>query len=240
MADTLVVIATYNEKENLAPLVKAVARLSVPLDILIIDDNSPDGTGRIADSLARTWPQVKVMHRKGKLGLGTAHVEGFRFSLAQQYRYVLTMDADFSHDPAYIPLLIAGGTKSDVVVGSRYVPTGGVRNWSPQRLFLSTIANSCARIALGLKTRDCTAGFRLYRTQALNDPQILESAHSNGYSFLLELLYKCQRKGLRITEVPIIFTDRRVGVSKISRFEIIKAFRTLLVFGWQRWRLHNG
>lgn len=225
---TAVVIPTYNESDNLENLVEELLALPVrPLYIVVVDDNSPDGTGEVADSLARAHPEVRVVHRPAKLGLGTAHIAGMKEALRLGAELVITMDADFSHRPGYIPGLIARSRSFRVVIGSRYVPGGGTLHCSLKRRALSWTANAVARLALGLGAHDCTAGFRLYRREVLEGIG-LDHIFSNGYSFLTEVLYKCQKLGHRIGEVPIIFEDRRRGTSKISRQEIFRAVYTVL------------
>jgi len=222
----VLVLPTYNERENLPALVAAIQGLSVSLHIIIVDDNSPDGTGVLADELASRNSAVQVIHRPGKLGLGTAYTAGFHRALDLGADLILTMDADFSHHPRYLPALVEAGQRHDLAIGSRYVPGGGVRNWGWQRKALSWGANALAHLALGLQAHDCTAGFRCYRRRVLEavDP---DSIRANGYSYLIEMLYRCQRRGFSIGEVPIIFSDRRLGRSKISRNEILKAGLTV-------------
>lgn len=221
------ILPTYNERENLLAMVAAVQALPAPFHIIIVDDNSPDGTGALADGLAAASSAVEVIHRPGKLGLGTAYAAGFRQAIAAGADPILTMDADFSHDPSYLPAMLEASSRYDLVIGSRYVPGGGVRDWPWHRRLNSWGANTLAHIILGLHARDCTAGFRCYRRQVLEtvDPA---SIRANGYSYLIEMLYACQRAGYKIGEVPIIFTDRRLGKSKISQREIFKAGRTVL------------
>ncbi len=221
------VLPTYNERENLAAMVAAIQALPTPIHIIVVDDNSPDGTGAIADELAARLPAVEVIHRTGKLGLGTAYAAGFRQAITEGNDLILTMDADFSHDPQYLPAILAASRRYDLVIGSRYVPNGGVRDWPWHRQALSWGANTIAHLLLGLHARDCTAGFRCYRRQVLEtvDPA---SIRANGYSYLIEMLYCCERSGFTVGEVPIVFADRQMGQSKISRNEIIKAGRTVL------------
>jgi dolichol-phosphate mannosyltransferase len=195
----------------------------------VVDDNSPDGTGEAADRWAvRHQGRILVVHRPAKLGLGTAYIAGFKKALHEAgAERILTMDADFSHNPRYIPALIAMSRVKHVVIGSRYAPGGGTRNCTRKRIWLSRGANLFARALLGLKARDATAGFRLYRREVLLSIP-LEDIFSNGYSFLVEMLFLCQRRGWQIGEVPIIFEDRRKGRTKISRQEIFKAQYTVL------------
>ena len=230
---TAVIIPTYNESDNIVTLVEEIVALQSVAHIIIVDDNSPDGTGQIADELTRHYQEVHVIHRPGKLGLGTAYVAGFKLALSLPTDCIVTMDADFSHHPRYIPSLIAQTSVYDLSIGSRYVDGGGTINCNLWRRFLSRMGNTVARLSLGLKASDCTAGFRCYRRQVLEAID-LDTIFSNGYSFLVEMLYKCQQSGYRAGEVPIIFEDRRQGASKISRSEIWKAAYTVLRLGWER------
>jgi dolichol-phosphate mannosyltransferase len=213
----LIVVPTYNERDNLAELVEAV-HASVPgAHLLVVDDASPDGTGALGDSIAAADPRVAVIHRPGKLGLGTAYVDGFRHALRHGYEAIFEMDADFSHDPAYIPrFLEALAAGADLVLGSRNVPGGGVEGWGLDRHLLSKGGSLYARTILGVPVRDLTTGFKAYTRRALEviDP---ETIRSNGYSFQIETTYRALRKGLRVVEVPIVFVDRRAGRSKMSR-----------------------
>jgi len=230
---TAIIIPTYNESENLERLVRTILALPLNSRVIVVDDNSPDGTGQIADRLAAEDGRVYVIHRSGKLGLGTAYIAGFRWALSHGAEYIVTMDADFSHHPRYIPSLVAHSDGHQVVVGSRYVRGGGTRYCSLKRRLFSRLANGFARLMLGLEAEDCTAGFRCYRRHALEAID-LDSIFSDGYSFLIEMLYQCQRRNYHIGEVPIIFEDRRHGVSKISRQEIFKAVYTVLRLAWER------
>jgi glycosyltransferase involved in cell wall biosynthesis len=233
------VIPTYNERENLGLLVNNILELALGSQIVIVDDNSPDGTGDLADELSACHPDVHVIHRPGKLGLGTAHIAGMKAALTSSAHYVLTMDADFSHHPRYIPDLLRGLDQFDVVIGSRYVPGGGTLFCTAPRKALSRGANLFARTVLSLGAGDATAGFRGYRRAVLESIE-LDAIVSNGYSFLIEMLYRCQRKGWRIGEVPIIFENRQRGASKISRTEILKAMQTVIRLGWERlWKRGN-
>jgi dolichol-phosphate mannosyltransferase len=227
--DTFVVVPTYNEADNLDDLLTQLLALPVRLGIIVVDDNSPDGTGAMAGQWARRYPdRVYVVHRPGKFGLGTAYIAGFKRAMQELgAERIMTMDADFSHNPQYIPDIIALSRSKHVVIGSRYVPGGGSRNCTRKRILLSKAANLIARSLLGLKARDVTAGFRLYRCEVLNSIP-LDQIFSNGYSFLIEMLFLCQRRGWQIGEVPIIFEDRRKGKTKISRQEILKAQYTVL------------
>lgn len=223
---TAIIIPTYNERENIPPLVESVGEFVPNAHVVIVDDNSPDGTGVIADALREKYGWVHVLHRAGKLGLGTAYKDGMRYALAQGAERIITMDADFSHHPRYIPDMLAASEQFDVVIGSRYIPGGGTANWPLSRVVLSWTANAVARLVLGLHAHDCTAGFRCYRRHVLTSLD-LERIRSNGYSFLVEMLFYCQQAGWRIGEVPILFEDRRQGASKISQQEIYKAALTV-------------
>ena len=224
----VVIVPTYNEADNIDDLIKQLLALPQNLGVIVVDDNSPDGTGEIADQWAVREPgRVHVVHRPGKLGLGTAYIAGFRLALEElDASRVMTMDADFSHNPRFIPDMIALSQEKDVVIGSRYVTGGGSLNCTWKRIWLSKIANFVARGALGLQARDTTAGFRLYRREVLESIP-LDQVFSSGYSCLVEMLFMCPRRGWDIGEVPIIFEDRRKGTTKISRNEVIKAQYTV-------------
>lgn len=227
--DSFVIVPTYNEADNLDELLGQLLDLPVPLGVIVVDDNSPDGTGKLADEWAARYPgQVYVLHRPGKMGLGTAYIAGFEMGLHQlEAANLMTMDADFSHHPRYVPDMMAKSRTHHVVIGSRYVKGGGSRNCTWKRILLSRVANMVARMLLGLKAKDATAGFRLYRREVLLSIP-LETIFSSGYSFLVEMLFLCQRRGWQIGEVPIIFEDRRKGKTKISRQEVLKAQYTVL------------
>lgn len=236
LAATCVVLPTYNEAENIVRLVPELIALGPGLRVAVVDDNSPDGTGRLADELAARYPgQVLVVHRPGKLGLGSAYIAGFRHALSQGAAWVLTMDADFSHQPRYIPAMLARAAEADLVIGARYVPGGGAVDSPFSRRLLSRGANLVAHVALGLHARDVTAGFRLYRRAVLESIP-LDLIFSSGYSFLIEMLYLVERKGWRVAEVPIHFYDRALGQSKISRAEVRRALYTVARLGWRRLR----
>lgn len=226
--DTYVIVPTYNEADNLDELLEQLLALPSRIGAIIVDDNSPDGTGDLADQWVERYPgRVYAIHRPSKLGLGTAYIAGFKKALYEiGAERILTMDADFSHNPRYIPDMITLSRSCHVVIGSRYVPGGGTRNCTRKRIFLSLVANFVARALLGLKARDVTAGFRLYRREVLLSIP-LDEIFSSGYSFLVEMLFLCQRRGWQIGEVPIIFEDRRKGKTKISRQEIFKAQYTI-------------
>jgi dolichol-phosphate mannosyltransferase len=232
----MVILPTYNESENISAIVSAILGLGIEgTEILIIDDNSPDGTGQIAEQLAAdTQGKVHVLHRAGKLGLGTAYVLGFRYALERGADYVVQMDSDFSHSPKYIPAMVEAAQMYDVVVGSRYVNGGGIdAEWSMLRRFISWFGGSVyARLILGLSVRDATGGFKCYRREALEGID-LDRIQSQGFSFQVEMNYACQKKGYRIKEIPIIFPDRLRGKSKMSAAIAIEAAMRV----WQiKWR----
>jgi dolichol-phosphate mannosyltransferase len=235
--NVIVVVPTYNESGNLAPMAEALLALPVPgLRLLDVDDGSPDGTGRLADELAAASPgRISVLHRRGKRGLGLAYIDGFRRALESGADAIVQMDADFSHSPADVPRLLEKLSDYDVVVGSRYVSGGSVDDeWSRGRLALSRSANAYARKLLGLKTRDATAGFKAWRRSALEAVD-LGRIRSDGYLFMVEMTYVCERLGLGVGEVPIHFTERRAGRSKMSLRCKLEA--AVGIFGvWRRHR----
>ncbi len=219
----LISLATYNEAGNLQPLVETIRRYAPDCSILVIDDNSPDGTGRIADELRQTLPEIHAIHRPGKMGLGTATIAAMKFAIEHGYDSLLNMDADFSHDPEYIPALRAGMADHDVMIGSRYVPGGGVEGgFTLKRRFMSTGINTYARIMLGLTSKDNSGAFRCYRVSKLAQIDY-DKIRSRGYSFQEEILFWCQAVGCRIGETPIVFKDRRAGSSKINGREALSA-----------------
>jgi glycosyltransferase involved in cell wall biosynthesis len=229
----VVVIPTYNEAANIERLARAILALDLGLDVIVVDDNSPDGTGDIVESMGGESEHIRVIRRPGKMGLGTAHIAGFREALAGDARHIITMDADFSHHPSYIPQLLTAVGEYDMVIGSRYVSGGGTRGCTWPRRLLSWGANAFAKMALGLTANDCTAGFRCYR-RAVLEAMDLDGVFSDGYSFLIELLYRCQRLGFRVGEVPITFENRQRGTSKISRQEVLRANYTVLRLAGER------
>jgi dolichol-phosphate mannosyltransferase len=220
---TLIIIPTYNEYDNLRPLLEQIYTYAPASDILIVDDNSPDGTGRLADEVSAENRQVHVMHRAGKLGLGTAYIAGFKYAVEHQYDAAFEMDADFSHDPRYLPDFLNAIETADLVIGSRYVEGGGTPNWSPLRRFISGGGNIFARFMLGIPVHDCTAGFRCYRRDVLESID-LDTIESQGYAFQVELAYRVYKHNFKIVETPIIFKDRRVGKSKMSRAIFLEGF----------------
>ncbi|HET9849707.1 MAG TPA: polyprenol monophosphomannose synthase [Candidatus Dormibacteraeota bacterium] len=228
MARQLVCIPTYNEASNILPLIEQAHQAAPDVDILVVDDASPDGTGDLVRDRMLKDAQLEVMARPGKLGLGTAYMAGFAFGLQHAYTSVLTMDSDFSHPPARIPALLEAVERgAQVSVGSRYVPGGAIEGWAFNRRILSATANFVARQALRLRTHDCTGGFRCYSLRALQF-LVTQPLRSSGYSALVELLTRCERAGLTIVEIPITFTERAHGQSKISRQEIFRAMLTVI------------
>jgi dolichol-phosphate mannosyltransferase len=230
------ILPTYNEVENIGPFVAAVAeKLPAAARILIVDDNSPDGTGEVADRLAAEDERVSVLHRGQKEGLGPAYVAGFREALAGGAGLVLEMDADFSHDPAYLPRLLDAAQRADLVIGSRYVPGGGVGDWGPLRRAISRGGSTYARLVLGLDVRDLTGGFKCFRREVLEAID-LDAIRTRGYAFQVEMTYRAVRQGFEVAEVPIVFRDRRVGDSKMDSEIVAEAIFRLpqLRFGSQR------
>ena len=218
----LVILPAYNEAENVIELSELVLAQDARIHVLVVDDNSPDGTGDLVDGARQSEARLHLLRRPGKLGLGTAYLSGFRFGLEQNFDLIFTMDCDFSHNPSYLPGLIGLLAEHDMVIGSRYVPGGGIRNWPWPRRLLSRFANFYARILLRVEVHDCTAGYRGYRRK------VLETVHpfqirSSGYSFLEEMAWRVTRYGFSIGEVPIIFEQRVAGVSKIESAEIYLA-----------------
>ena len=227
---TLVVIPTYNERENLVELLGRIFAQPVDdLNVLIVDDHSPDGTGALAEEIKARDPRVDVLHRAGKLGLGSAYVAGFRYALERDYEIVFEMDADFSHNPDSLPEFLREIEAADLVVGSRYLYGVTVVNWPLTRLVLSYGANLYTRIITGLPLKDATGGYKCFRRRVLQALD-LSRVHSDGYGFQIEVNFKAWRKGFRIREIPILFVDRRAGVSKMSRRIVWEA-------AWMVWRL---
>lgn len=216
MNESLVIIPTYNEKENIRNMIRTILALSVPFDILIIDDASPDGTGDIVAELQKEHPEIHLISRNGKLGLGTAYITGFKWALKKGYTYICEMDADFSHDPAdLIRLQKACAEGADLAIGSRYISGVNVVNWPLGRVLMSYYASKYVRLVTGLKIKDTTAGFKCYRRDVLNTID-LNHIRSKGYAFQIEMKFNAWKLGFQITELPIIFTDRKYGSSKMS------------------------
>lgn len=226
----LVTIATYNEVENLRPLIEAIHEVADHADILVIDDNSPDGTGRVADELAAADPRLHVLHRAGKLGLGTATLAAMRHAMEQRYDFMLNVDADFSHPPRYIPALLTGMAQRDVMIGSRYVPGGGTVDWPALRRCISRTVNTYVRTILRMPVRDASGAFRCYRVELLRRAE-LERVRSRGYSFQQEVLFRCHRAGARIGEHPIVFENRKAGASKVNWRESVRSLTMLTWLG---------
>jgi dolichol-phosphate mannosyltransferase len=226
----IIVIPTYNEKQNIQHLIKAIFELQIPnLDIMVVDDNSPDGTAEIVQSFQKENPNLYLLQREKKLGLGSAYVAGFQKALEQNYDYLFEMDADFSHDPKEVPNFLTAIQTNDLVIGSRYIHGVNVINWPLSRLFLSYGANVYTQIVTGMKIKDSTAGFKCYRREVLEAIN-LSKVSSDGYSFQMETNFKAWKKGFRIKEIPIVFVDRMVGTSKMSKKIIREAI-------WEVWRL---
>jgi dolichol-phosphate mannosyltransferase len=226
----LIVIPTYNERDNVLAVVDRFLAAAPDTEILFVDDNSPDGTGALQDEIAAKNPRVHVMHRAGKLGLGTAYLDGFRWGLARKYDRFVQMDADFSHDPKYLPAMLA--SDADLAIGSRWVKGGGTENWGIGRRIISRGGSLYARTVLGVPFRDVTAGFACWRRRALETLD-LDAIRSNGYSFQIEMKFRAQRAGMKVEEIPIVFIDRRVGQSKMSRAIFMEALGMV-------WKLRLG
>jgi dolichol-phosphate mannosyltransferase len=220
------VLPTYNEAENIGPLVRAalprLAEAGVPHRVLVVDDGSPDGTGDIADGLASEFEQVEVLHRPRKQGLGRAYLEGFEVALGRGADLIMEMDSDFSHDPAYLPRILDATRNADLVIGSRYVPGGGVTDWGPVRRTISRGGSVYSRLVLGVPVSDLTGGFKCFRREVLEEID-LEAVTSRGYAFQVEVTYRAIKAGFRVVEVPIVFRERRVGESKMTRAIIAEA-----------------
>ncbi len=219
---SLVVVPTYDEAENVLPLAAEVLDVAPELEVLVVDDNSPDGTGDLVVERMRTEPRLHLLQRERKLGLGTAYLAGFRYALDHGYDQVFTMDADFSHPPRYISQMLEGMKRYDVVIGSRYVSGGGIENWPLYRRLLSRFANFYARFLLRLPVRDCTAGFRCYSAEVLETVEPFR-IQASGYSFLEEMAFRVCRCGFEVGEIAIVFENRRAGNSKIDSLEIYRA-----------------
>jgi dolichol-phosphate mannosyltransferase len=230
MNNTLVIIPTYDERENLLKMAERLAKLPIPVDLLVVDGNSPDGTGRLAADMAAKNPAIHVLHEVGKNGLGRAYCAGFAWALQRQYEFIMEMDCDFSHNPDDIPRLVEAAREADLVLGSRYC--GGIRviNWPLSRLLLSTCAALYVRTITGMPFTDPTGGFKCFRRRALESIN-LEAVRSNGYSFQIELTHKIWQQGMRVVEVPIVFTERFQGCSKMSGGIV----REALLMVWRLW-----
>ncbi|MEX1276752.1 MAG: polyprenol monophosphomannose synthase [Bacteroidota bacterium] len=225
----LVIIPTYNEAENLPRLIPSILALADHFEVLVVDDNSPDGTAQLVKGMQQGNRRIHLLERAAKLGLGTAYVAGFHFALAKGYERIFEMDADFSHDPAELPRLLEKTESYDLVIGSRYVSGVNVVNWPMRRLVLSYAANVYTRWITGMPVRDATAGFKCFRREVLESID-LDSLRSNGYAFQIEMSFLAWSKGFRVCEIPIVFVDRHVGVSKMSKHIVYEA-------AWMVWRL---
>lgn len=229
----LIIVPTYNERDNVEQVAAEFLAPVEGTELLFVDDASPDGTGAVIDAISARDPRVHVLHRAGKLGLGTAYLDGFRWALERGYRLVIEMDADFSHDPRYLPRMIElAESGTDLVVGSRYIDGGGTINWGLGRQLISRAGGRYARTVLGFDVQDPTSGFVCYRRRTLERVD-LASVRSNGYGFQIEMKYRVHRAGMRIAEIPIVFEDRRVGQSKMSGSIVAEAL-------WMVWRLRLG
>lgn len=223
MKKSLVIVPTYNEIENVPILLKNIFNLNIPgLDVLIIDDNSPDGTAGLIKEMMKNEERLFLLERPGKMGLGTAYISGFRYALEKGYDYIFEMDADMSHDPKELPNFLKAIENADVVIGSRYLKGVNVINWPLSRLMLSVFASKYTRLVTGLPLHDCTAGYKCFRREVL-EAIPLDKVRSNGYSFQIEMNFKAWKRGFRIVEIPIVFHDRTVGKSKMSRKIMIEA-----------------
>jgi dolichol-phosphate mannosyltransferase len=224
---TLIIIPTYNERENLPLLLEGIFKYAPQTDVLIVDDNSPDGTGHLAEEMRRQDRRIHVMHRPGKLGLGTAYIAGFKHAIAQNYDAAFEMDADFSHDPRHLPDFLKTIQQADLVIGSRYIPGGSTPGWSASRRLISGCGNIFARFMLGIPVHDCTGGYRCYRREVLQCID-LDAVQSRGYAFQVEMTYRVLKQKFTIVETPITFRDRLLGTSKMSRKIVIEAFTYVL------------
>jgi len=226
----LVSMATYNERDNLAPLIQEFLKVVPRAEVLVTDDNSPDGTGKLADEMAAADPRIHVIHRAGKLGLGTAILAAMRYAMDNHYDILVNVDADFSHDPRYLPDLLAGMKRHDVMIGSRYVPGGGTINWPLSRKVMSWGINALVRLLMRIPARDTSGGYRAYRVELLRCTN-LDNLVSRGYSFQEEVLYRCRKAGCKIGETPIIFADRRAGATKVNLKEVVRSLSIILWLG---------
>ncbi len=226
----LVLLPTYNEKDNVERITAQIVTVDPRLEVLIVDDNSPDGTGAIADTLAAANPRIKVMHRPGKQGLGRAYIAGFKYGIEHKYDFILEMDADFSHQPKYLADHLRNIQTCDLSLGSRYIPGGGVENWPRTRWAISYFANLYSRVVTGLPVRDATGGFKCFRRKVLESLD-LDAIRSNGYSFQIEVSYRAWTKGFQIREFPIIFVEREAGHSKFSKKIIYEAVFMVIYLG---------
>lgn len=228
----LIIIPTYNEIKNISQLIEEILKLNKGFHILVVDDNSPDGTGNTVDQLSKKYSQINVLHRKVKEGLGKAYIAGFKWALERDYTHIFSMDADFSHDPKYLPKMLDSATDNNVVIGSRYVKGGGIEGWQWPRYVNSWGANWFTRLILGIKPKDSTAGYKCYCRKFLQSLD-LDQLISSGYAFQVEMLNEAQKKGFSFVEIPIIFVDRRAGESKISG-ELKRSAQIVFQLAWER------
>jgi len=232
----LILFPTFNEKENIRSIVETALAEDERIEALIIDDNSPDGTGDIADDMAANNPRIHAVHREKKSGLGTAYIAGFKWAIEHKYDYVFEMDADFSHDPQYLPDFLAAIQEYDLILGSRYISGVNVINWPMSRLLLSYYANVYTRMVTGLPVRDATGGFKCFRREVLESID-LDQVRSNGYTFQIEMSMRAWKHGFRIKEIPIVFKDRQLGTSKMSKKIVREA---IWMVWWLRWMAIRG
>ena len=232
----LIIFPTYNEKENIESITAAAMAQDPIIEVLIVDDNSPDGTGAIADRLSAENPRIHALHRTQKAGLGTAYIHGFKWAIEHKYDYIFEMDADFSHKPEYLPDFLEAISDNDLVVGSRYISGVNVVNWPMSRLLLSYYANVYSRLVTGLPVRDATGGFKCFRREVLEAID-LDAVKSNGYTFQIEMSMRAWVRKFRIKEIPIIFTDREKGTSKMSKKIVREA---IWMVWWLRWAAFRG
>lgn len=226
----LVSLCTFNERDNLRPLITEIQEAIPRAEFLVVDDNSPDGTGKLADEMAAANSSIHVLHRPGKLGLGTATLAAMRYAMEGGYDLLVNMDADFSHHPRYLPALLAGMPEKDVMIGSRYVPGGGAVNWPLPRRIISRCVNGLVSLTLRIPARDTSGAFRCYRVSRLRQTN-LDQLLSRGYSFQQEVLYRCRQAGARIGETPIMFENRRAGASKVNWHEAVRSITVLIRLG---------
>ena len=230
---TFVVVATYNERDNVETLLAGIRKAVPDARVVVVDDNSPDGTGELLEQMRQHDPLLHVLHREGKLGYASAHIAGMQYAMQQGAAAIVTMDADLSHDPSYLPRMLALLTENDIVIGSRYVRGGGAQASPWRRRLLSKGANLMCRALLGLRAADCSGGFRAYQARLLQRVG-LDSCRARGYAFLEEVLFRCCARGARVAEVPIVYVDRRHGASKLSRAIALEALATVFRLFWER------
>jgi dolichol-phosphate mannosyltransferase len=234
MEKTIIVVPTYNEIGNIFVVYEKIFKAVGNLNLVIVDDNSPDGTGAAADELAKKDNRVFVIHRKGKMGLGSAYIHGMKFAIDNGFDFIVAMDADLSHDPANLPRMIEMTKEYDLVIGSRYVKDGGMVNWGLGRFFISRLANFFCKTILQIKQEDCSGGYKCYRAELLKKIG-MDNFFSFGYSFQVEILYRALRLNARVIEIPIVFVNRHEGESKLSMQELLQFGWTVLKLRWLAW-----